>query len=824
MSNVVTLKRDNDDLVLKFGVQPGTGRSKVKNVTMPWGEFVKKLSQSYTIPLTMEEYRALSRDQQAAHKNANGHFVGAAFEGGKRGKTNTLERQMLTFDIDNGTPELLDQLLTGRTGLGAREYVVASTLSHGGDKIKLRVIVPLLELLPRDDFEPLARLVAKLIDPAMTAIDKVSFRLAQFMYWPAHCADVTPVFHHQRGPLVEPGAVLATWDRNYLTLPRLEAEDPTVRPGGVIKAPSGEKPGIMGALNRLYRIGEGVELFLADIYEVSERDGLGEATRFTFLAGTTTNGAQAFEDGYFHSHQSSDPACDQNVHLFDLIALHRYGHLDKNVTEDTRPMDRPSFKAMRDEWIPENAPEVMAEVVRSNYAGVLDDDVYFEDNDHEDWLAKLDVSKNGLIKNTLTNLIDILKHDHHFKGAFALNEFTKTECLVKPLHEPRLNMDIKLGREGYKKLTDDTDAAVRQLLEAKRGDDLPGYGLIVSDRNLKAAITRVSNMQAFHPIRDWLDSLPAWDGVSRLSRLWSRACGTRDTPYYRLTASNFLAGAVARIYEPGCKFDFLPVLIGPQGILKSTLVQVLASPAWYGETEGHFDNKQKQIEAASGKWFLEMGEMVHFTRAKDDESIKMMLSGQVDSARLAYDKRSDDHPRQFVFIGTTNREQFLREFHRRVWPIVCNGDIDIKWVHANRAKLFAEAIHVFREAVANRLDADEPLPLHLPKGSEAEVEHAAMQGEHRMVDEVDMMLGMAQAYLDGETAAADTFDGKPVRHELTCGADLLENAFGVKGQVYDRRAHLTMNEVLRRLAPEWVPTGRVEPIGGHGRQRTYRRA
>lgn len=188
-----------------------------------------------------------------------------------------------------------------------------------------------------------------------------------------------------------------------------------------------------------------------------------------------------------------------------------------------------------------------------------------------------------------------------------------------------------------------------------------------SSNIIQNAYIEVTRQNAFHPVKEYLESY-TWDRSERVATFFIDFLGADDTEFVRVVTRKWLVAAVARIYEPGCKFDYMPVLVGPQGAGKSSIIAALAKD-WFSDSLKNFDNKEAG-EHLQSSWVFEFGELAAMKKGEVEE-IKAFISKQVDSYRVAYDRIVSEFPRKCVFIGTTNARDFLRDQtgNRRFWPI-----------------------------------------------------------------------------------------------------------------------------------------------------------
>lgn len=222
---------------------------------------------------------------------------------------------------------------------------------------------------------------------------------------------------------------------------------------------------------------------------------------------------------------------------------------------------------------------------------------------------------------------------------------------------------------------------------------------------LEEAVRMVATRHRYHPVREYLDGL-VWDGVPRLATWLRRCCQAEpvggwvdaepEQQYLARVGTWFLQGMVARVMEPGVKFDYMLILEGRQGLRKSTLLRTLAG-AFFADTGLTLGDKDS-YQQLQGRWLYEFAELDSFGKA-DVTKIKSFVASACDYFRASFDRRARDYPRQIVFGGTTNEDHYLTDTtgNRRFWPVQVGRVIDIDWLQANRDQLFAEAVQRWRD-------------------------------------------------------------------------------------------------------------------------------
>ncbi len=311
-----------------------------------------------------------------------------------------------------------------------------------------------------------------------------------------------------------------------------------------------------------------------------------------------------------------------------------------------------------------NAGAQAFNVSKAVYAGALSQKLeevgapsVFVIEDHD--ISDMELTKEGRVKGSFANYCKVIENESESLGLFKYN------CLSGRVMNAGAFWEIDPHP-----VRDADIVNVRNFLSEK-------YGFENKD-NVPDAIQYIANNRKYHPVRDELEALPAWDGVERIKDLFPKYLGAERSEYISEVTKLFLYGVIQRTYRPGIKFDICLILADrQQGTGKSTMCRLLAlRDEWFTDELGDLGDSQKAYEAIRGKCVVEMGEMLVSKRTKDVESVKAYLTRTSDVYREPYGKYPESRPRQCVFIGTTNKSGFLppdRSGNRRFFPVFCDG-------------------------------------------------------------------------------------------------------------------------------------------------------
>lgn len=327
----------------------------------------------------------------------------------------------------------------------------------------------------------------------------------------------------------------------------------------------------------------------------------------------------------------------------------------------------------------------------------------------EDWRRQL-VRKDEKLVDFLGNVYMIVRNHPTWAGVIWLDDFARRIVKRKPAPWDSARGFVP----GVEWSNEDSNRLGLWLAQRE--------SLIVrSQENLAAAVAWVATESRYHPVRDYLDGL-VWDKRERLADWLTDYLGVKRSEYAMLAGRLFLIGMVARIYEPGCPMRFMPILEGAQFRGKSSAARILGGE-WFGDTTLDLNNKDT-YQLVQGRWLYEIGELDAFNRTEATR-VKAFVSSQVDRFRAPYERAPRDWPRQTVFIGTTNQDEYFKDAtgNTRYWPLRVEEveQINLDGLAAARDQLFAEAVALYRRAERWHPTREEQQRLFEPEQAEREI-------------------------------------------------------------------------------------------------------
>ena len=307
------------------------------------------------------------------------------------------------------------------------------------------------------------------------------------------------------------------------------------------------------------------------------------------------------------------------------------------------------------------------------------------------WSHRLRLDATGQPERNEANVITALSADEAFAGAIVFDEFRQEVLVTRPL--PWTPAGARMPRSW----TDADDVRTAAWLQHRE--------LNVTPMTVSRSIVALANEITVHPLRDHLGGL-VWDGVPRIEAWVPRYLGAGDTAFNRAAGALWLISAVARVFQPGAKADYMLVLEGPQGAGKSTALKILAGDEWFTDELPDLGSKDAAMHM-QGVWIIEIAELDAIGKAEVSR-IKAFLTRTTDRFRPPYGRYTIEVPRQCVFAGTVNPDAYLRDEtgNRRFWPIRC-GTIDTAALARDRDQLWAEAVARFRAGAIWWLDSPE---------------------------------------------------------------------------------------------------------------------
>lgn len=767
---------------------------KWKGSRLTWNEFISKLNIPVITGETVKEFDRLDRPAKASLKDVGG-FMAGKLSGSRRLKNAVLSRSMITLDVDYGDdlfPMEFESIFPNTAA------VIYGTRSDRPASRRFRLVVPLESDLNPTAYEAAARKMAERL--GIDLFDPTTFQPERMMYWQSLSKDQEKAFTVLDGEPINGDTLLAMYGngdewkdiRNWAFHKDSEKEMRAVVKKALAQNPT-EKTGLVGAFCRAYTIPAVIDRYLSDVYEEAG-DG-----RFTYKLGTSAAGLIVFDDVLCISFHSTDPANDGHMYnAYDLVRVHKFGHLSKE--DSTKEMNRLvcADKACVRDLV---APDI------SDFEDYTDEVKADDVEDAAELVWDLDGKGNKIA--TIRNFFNAFKSDMLLNGLLGYDDFRDT---IVYLRSPWFSKELRKGD-----LLDDSALS----LIRKRIED--AHGLYHKDK-LMDALEAVSKENAFHPIKDYLNGL-TWDGVPRVDTLLVDFMGASDSAYVREATRKMLVAAVARIFEPGTKFDTALVMYSGQGAGKSTLIQKLAK-GWFNDSLTDLSGN-KAYESIQYSWIVELAELSAMRRS-DVESTKNFISKREDTYRAAYARRVKTHKRQCVFFGSTNDNEFLKDAtgNRRFFPVTVSKNPNTYKIFEPDFDSYVDA--VWAEAVEMYMNGES---LILSDAAESEAED-----NREEFTEKSPLIGIVEDYLN--TLFPSDYEERqlPQRRDFLSGSlgeigteqkdevCLLQiwcEALGKDKSDFNSMRARELSNVMRML-PEWE-RGKQKRFKIYGAQAFYRR-
>lgn len=744
-----------------------------KKYRWEWGEIVERLSNAQKTEETAEQYANMSKSQKVEMKDV-GFFIGGLCE-----KRKVTYRQLLVLDIDDANPDTLTKV---RAWLNGTKYIIHSTHSSTPKEPRYRVVTPLSRIVLADEYGAIMRVLHEKFE---LPLDVSTFDFNRIMFLPSVPKDVEYFFETGDGEELDVDNVLSelrNWqDLSTLQVPKkVQVQDPKY------------KGGIIGAFCAKVSIREALDNYLEGIWKKEHNN------RYTLIGATTVGGGVIYEDKYLYSNHSSDPYLGRCHNAYDAVRLYKFG--DGKQGEAAMAALCESLG-------------IRAESGKPHFLTIES----MDDEEAKSVLReRLEVDKNGNLLKSLKNAELILNYDPEVRNIFAYDLFSEMPVLRRT--PSWRSFDIVTESEDckniqtYAEMTDVDESYLRLHFEERYNFDARAV--------LTDALNITEHKNAFHPVRDYLNSLK-WDGVPRLATIFIDCFGVQDSIYAREVGIKFFVGAVRRVFIPASKMDYIPVLVSEEGLGKSKFVRRMAK-LWGSDTFYTFNGSKEAYEQLRGVWIMEIPEL-NGVQSKSANGRKAFVTKGEDRYRSAYLKYTKTYKRQCVFIASSNDVIFLddpSEDGRRWWGLMCHKDRIKISVHDDAFlelvdMYWAEAVHYYLQGV-------------LPILSEnAEAEARTLRQTHKAED---LELGALVDYLNmpvpetwGDMTvferrrywhdAREQWTGKP--REFICTPEVAREFYEFERSDLNPRLGRKVSDAIRRTGL-YEQTGFKKRFGEYG--------
>ena len=398
-----------------------------------------------------------------------------------------------------------------------------------------------------------------------------------------------------------------------------------------------------------------------------------------------------------------------------------------------------------------------------------------------DIIGLLEFTEHGQVAQTTTNYVTILENDPEYRDLFLFDEFSN-----RVICRDRKNI-VRMWNDG-------DDSRLRCSIEEK-------YGLY-NQLKYYDAFNVVAKGKSFHPIRELIEA-GDWDKTPRIDRFLIDILKCEDNNYHREVSRMIFYGGIHRLYQPGCKFDYMPILIGRQGCGKSSVVKWLAlHDAYYGDISS-IEGKDA-LENIQGIWICELSELLAMVKTKDVEAMKSFITRTTDRFRESYGRRTKEYPRSCVFIGTTNDYQFLSDKtgNRRYLPVEL--DVKLGELYAREQYIREYILQCWREARYLYMIGETYLTI--PSKYYDEV----VKAQDNAVED-DPKTGMIMDFLNSKKIG-----------DRVCNIEIFTNCLNGLKKNFDRLQSKEISRLLSSL-PEWQRSKSTHRFDDYGTQKYWER-
>lgn len=679
-------------------------------------------------------------------------------------------RGALTLDVDYPGDDFREKVAAL-----PHASIIHTTYSSTDEEPRYRLIVPLSRTVTPDEYHTAAAALMQQLGEKQ--FDAGSVQPERYMFKPSESAKGRFWYKVSDGELASVEALLEDFQADLSVIPLPKPNRSKRDPFGI--------DGTIGAFNRAYDdFGTLIEEYDLPYAEAG-------ADRWHLVGASAAAGMGIVAPGLVHSHHANDPAYGVTCSAFDLARLHMFGDLDEKAKPGTPINKLPSTLAMLDEATKD--VRVVTELVGADFVSDMDDVVADATAaaSKTNWRLGFSInSRTGVPTDSIGNWDLIAENDDVIPGLYY-NELTLAIETERDLPWRKLEK----GQEVFDKAD---EYAFANHIERE-------YGLRATTQVVERMISEGPRNRRVNPVRDYLESL-TWDGKTRIEEALP---GVRPTTFTRMAARKSLVAAVARMFEPGIKWDHMLVLFGSEGLGKSFWIERMTKGKWSASL-GRIQDKDTLV-TMQRSWILTSDEG-HSLRKADFDAQKEFLTKTADVFRMPYDREARAYPRRCVIWGTTNDDVFLRrqEGNRRFLIVRCEDKVDFEALTEEYVdQVWAEAVHLYR--------AGEQLWL-----TQEESDLAAVEREH--FTEEDALAGLIQKYLDtlvpsdwNTTSPEDrqmwlmnSNDGLTAvgtdRIDQVCSIQIWVEAMGRRKGDARRMDLLDINTALKQI-PGWVRVG-----------------